>query len=298
MNPFYNGSHRYLAPDDIAGIRSLYGGRNPINTSGVSCSGATLFVNNIPTGATINWVSSNTGIATVANTSNQGIVSRTGTANGTVRITATITLPCGLNVVEFIDLPIGAPMASDILGMDPGVYLSAGQVLNLYIDEPGSAYDWYIGGATVLSSTTDPYITVKLDKCFPGQQAMNNFSAAVTYTNGCGTSPWKGENAYAVCGGGEDPEWLILRKRKTAPATGRQAGIYPNPTSGIVYVNLPAQSTGKTVIRVYDLHGRQLKEFTPAAKIVSINIADLASGVYMVEVSDGVTVFKEKVVKQ
>ncbi len=94
MNAFYNGSHRYLAQDDIDGIQSIYGNRTVVRTTNLSCSGGTFFINNLPNGASVNWTSSNTLIATVANSNNQGIVSRVGTASGSVRITGTITLPC------------------------------------------------------------------------------------------------------------------------------------------------------------------------------------------------------------
>lgn len=108
MNAFYNGSHRYLAQDDIDGIRTIYGRRDAMitNSSTALCNSATYFFRNIPTGATINWVSGDNSIATV---NNQGVVTRVGNANGTVRITATITLPCGINVVEFKDIYVGSP---------------------------------------------------------------------------------------------------------------------------------------------------------------------------------------------
>ena len=64
-----------------------------------------IFFRNVPPGATVNWVSSNVLIATV---NNQGLVTRTGSANGTVRITGTITLPCGTHVIEFKDILVGS----------------------------------------------------------------------------------------------------------------------------------------------------------------------------------------------
>lgn len=39
MNPFYPGSHRYLAQDDIDGIRTIYGNRSAIISANPSCSG-------------------------------------------------------------------------------------------------------------------------------------------------------------------------------------------------------------------------------------------------------------------
>lgn len=55
MNAFYNGSHRYLAQDDIDGIRDIYGRRDAIitNSNTPLCNSATYFFRNIPTGANV-----------------------------------------------------------------------------------------------------------------------------------------------------------------------------------------------------------------------------------------------------
>lgn len=96
MNAFYTGSHRYLAQDDIDGIRSIYGVRSAIigNDFGV-CTNSTYSFRNVPTGSVINWSSSNTAIATVTTINNQAVVSRVPNANGVIQLTGVIDLPCG-----------------------------------------------------------------------------------------------------------------------------------------------------------------------------------------------------------
>lgn len=109
MNAFYAGSHRYLAQDDIDGIRSIYGRVSAIGSlnNGV-CTNSTYLFRNVPTGAVVNWVSSDPTIATAATINiNQAIVTRTGNANGTIRLTGTMNLPCGANVAEWVDIPVG-----------------------------------------------------------------------------------------------------------------------------------------------------------------------------------------------
>lgn len=76
------------------------------NSTAALCTSATYFFRNVPTGAAINWLSANTSVATV---NNQGLVTRAAGADGTVRITGTITLPCGNNVTEFRDIFVGSP---------------------------------------------------------------------------------------------------------------------------------------------------------------------------------------------
>jgi Matrixin/Secretion system C-terminal sorting domain len=108
MNPFYRGSHRYLAQDDIDGIQSLYGNRTTVRSANnFGCASGNLFINHLPNGATVNWTSSNNLLATITTVNNQGSYSRINNANGLVRFTGTITLPCGTTVIEFVDIFIG-----------------------------------------------------------------------------------------------------------------------------------------------------------------------------------------------
>jgi len=252
MNANYNGSHRYLAQDDIDGIQSIYGNRTVVYTANLNCAGGTFFINNLPTGATVFWSSSDLSIASVVNNNNQGTVSRVGNASGNVRIRGDITMPCGTIVQEFMDIHIGTVMAADIVGMDPNVYFSAGQTVTLYANEDASSYEWAIAGGTVIGNSTGQSITVKLDNCFNGQNAYNDFDANIALTNACGTGFNYHEHTYAVCTGGIDPEFDIM--------------VSPNPTITreinvtIVDVNNKMKTMNKDadiLYTLYDFYSKQ-----------------------------------------
>lgn len=288
MNPFYTGSHRYLSQDDIDGVQSIYGNRTAIRSSNISCSGGTLFINNLPVGATVFWASSDVSVATVANVVNQGIVSRTGSASGSIRITATITLPCGTTVTEFIDLVIGTLAASDIIGMD-GTHLSAGQYITIYIDEDATAFNWSFAGGTIIGSSTDRMLTAKLDNCFNGQRASNEFTATVSYQNACGTSLPKYETSYADCDGNEVPDFRV--------------SVAPNPAKGSLYVEIKEskQSIRKEETNVdYHLYtmtsNRLVKYWTFKGLELhrTLSISDVKPGRYLLVVTKG----KEKQSRQ
>ena len=178
MNAFYNGSHRYLAQDDIDGIRSIYGTRPAILTNGTApCSGGTYFFRNVPFGSTVNWNSSNYSIATVVNSNNQGIVSRNGSANGIVQLRGTINLPCGTTVIENINLSIGISQPGTIQTGPSTPY-----DIEVYVNPVlgANSYNWYSNGVLVANQhSSGADIPVVCNKYY---------QVSVAAINACGTS--------------------------------------------------------------------------------------------------------------
>jgi hypothetical protein len=98
MNATYTGSHRFLGPDDIAGIQDLYG--LPVQISGPDylCSTNTFNLQNLPTGNTVTWFVSNTRLfsGNTSGTGSSAILSPFHTnSSGQATITFTITTACG-----------------------------------------------------------------------------------------------------------------------------------------------------------------------------------------------------------
>jgi hypothetical protein len=296
MNPFYTGSHRYLSQDDVDGIQTIYGNRTVVRTTNLTCTGGTFFISNLPVGATVNWTSSNNAIATVTNNNNQGTVSRVGNASGNVRITATITLPCGATVVEFQDINIGAPPApADIVGMDIAVHFSAGQYVTLSIDEIGISYNWSVAGGIIIGSSTGQSIYVKLDNCFPNQNAYNELSVTVSYENECGYGASRIELAYAECNGEISPEFNLM--------------VSPNPSGGDLNVETTNESPkvkqlGKNTIVQYDLYDLYTKQLVKHWTFKNdqnrrlLNVRSLKKGMYVLTVTKGNYQQSKKVIIQ
>lgn len=74
------------------------------------------------------------------------------------------------------------------------------------------------------------------------------------------------------------------------------ASVYPNPVVDTFNVNLSSKFNANNVsVTVTDLAGRTVKTFGAAA---SYNVADLASGVYIVKITDGQNTETKKIVKK
>ena len=84
----------------------------------------------------------------------------------------------------------------------------------------------------------------------------------------------------------------------TAEAAG--ISVYPNPASGIAYVTYHGKANTALQVSVNDLSGRCLirSSAQAAAGNIPLNIASLATGIYLVTVSDGEHTSIEKIVVQ
>lgn len=77
-------------------------------------------------------------------------------------------------------------------------------------------------------------------------------------------------------------------------------GIFPNPTSGVVYLSLSAQNAGNLLVNLSDATGKQLMHNSyPAVEGTNsykLDLSDLNSGAYFIHVTDenGVTIKNDK----
>jgi hypothetical protein len=72
--------------------------------------------------------------------------------------------------------------------------------------------------------------------------------------------------------------------------------IYPNPTTGEFTVEL--NNTSEKIVEVMDLTGRIISSSTGSQESVTVNIANLANGIYYVKIQSSNTVDVVKIVKQ
>jgi lysyl endopeptidase len=199
---------------------AITGANDLICNNGAS---ATYTLTGAPSGANIVWSISNTAIASLSASGNQATVTKN--ADGMLVLTATIVNNnCINNNIATRSIILGKPTPVDIIGMSPGISFSAGQYVTLSIDEQAISYNWSVAGGAIIGSNTGQSIDVKLDNCFFGQMANNDFSATVSYQNTCGSSFGKIETAYAVCDGNSSPEFRIK--------------LTPNPAKRHLYVEI------------------------------------------------------------
>ncbi|MFD2785324.1 T9SS type A sorting domain-containing protein [Hymenobacter rubripertinctus] len=76
---------------------------------------------------------------------------------------------------------------------------------------------------------------------------------------------------------------------------------YPNPTTGIVNLDISGLTKGAALVQVYNAYGGLVKQLEPlraSSKQVSLNLAGLPTGIYIVNVTVNKRVISKKVVLQ
>jgi len=73
--------------------------------------------------------------------------------------------------------------------------------------------------------------------------------------------------------------------------------VYPNPASKTISISIPALAPKKASIRLYDLSGKQIRNIIPVSQTTVINIAQLAPGIYIAEIFDGLKSERKKIIK-
>jgi hypothetical protein len=68
--------------------------------------------------------------------------------------------------------------------------------------------------------------------------------------------------------------------------------VYPNPTDGIVHVEIPNQTIQR--IKVYDLQGQIVKESTES----QLNLTKVRNGIYFLEAYTNQEIYRYKLIKQ
>jgi hypothetical protein len=81
----------------------------------------------------------------------------------------------------------------------------------------------------------------------------------------------------------------------TEPVWASDLQIYPNPTSGLLQINA---SINLEVIRLIDLTGRELQRSNVNAQQQRLNISNLPTGTYFLQLISGNEVVTRPVVKQ
>lgn len=75
--------------------------------------------------------------------------------------------------------------------------------------------------------------------------------------------------------------------------------IFPNPTASKVQLRLPASLNGMLDLRIYDVQGKIVLQTERSAQPeITLNLQNLASGLYTILLTDGESYFQGKVVKE
>lgn len=66
-----------------------------------------------------------------------------------------------------------------------------------------------------------------------------------------------------------------------------QVSVYPNPTKGIININLADTNSDKTVLNLYDIQGRKILSKESHNSQETLNIENLSDGIYMLSIESG-----------
>lgn len=253
-----------------------------ISGSGNICTSENYSIGGLPCNATVNWsISNQLGLLTTnGNDANLQIQ-----YDGWTTLTATISGVCGSGpIVLTKDILMGMPPQNNSIigGINEGQAFCIGTRFNVYTtmtttDPP----NWVVLGGTIEYTSLPQHIYVQLDNS-PG-----GFAIMVNYIDNCGnirTSQRSGQ----IINTGNCTGTPIETRMQTNPVT-----VFPNPASSQVTIIMNSGNTVITnsaddkikAIKIYDVTGRLRKQqkYNNATN-VTINVSDLLSGIYFVEI--------------
>ena len=280
------------------------------------CAGATITMSDATPGGV--WSSSNNTIATV---NSSGVV--TGIAFGSVTISYTVTNSFNCSTSTLYSLPVGNPMPASAILPVGSATLCGGNPVHLSVVSSGSpaSYQWSDNGTNISGATSSTYtattagtydVTIGNGTCEltltstnivapPAPVIVYDTVLNQLYTGSFTTYQWyfngnaiSGATGNLITGLGNGVYKVVVSDANgchdTATFTlgtvgivtqhvAKEVRIYPNPTTSILYIDAP----GKVFVSVLSPDGKVLIERKEA---ISINVSQLADGLYMIIIYD------------
>jgi hypothetical protein len=246
----------------------------PVCNSGKSFS----LNRDLPSGTSASWSASPTQLFT--NTSSTGSSFSTawdGSGSGSGTITATLSGDCGSVDVEK-EVWLGPPLQPTII---PLTYIYGGgeATFRAYLEESeASTYNWSVMGGSIIRGQGTGHLSVMV---YPAPYLNLQVSAG----NACGTGPLAFKSFDVSNGGG--------------PASVDDFSVHPNPADHKFTVSLEgAKQTGNTEAFEYLLYNdrhQMVRRIKTTDVSVEINVADLESGIYFLNIVAGDKILKRKI---
>lgn len=236
------------------------------------CTGATMTMTDSRSGGT--WSSSNNAIATV---NSAGVV--TGVTAGAVSISYTYTNNCGTVNPSKPIVVKGAPSPGFIAG---AATIAVGATATLRESVTGGTW----------SSSTASLATISAAGLATGV-AVGADTIIYTVTGPCGTA--SASRVITITAHREENHNETAAITTGSETTGIK--LYPNPTTGMVTIEVAGNTTATTVV-LTDMSGRTITTQTTTDPTITFDMSNLPAGVYLMNVNAGGKVYNEKVVVQ
>ncbi|MCF6402919.1 matrixin family metalloprotease [Chitinophaga filiformis] len=277
MYPYYNGSHRYLAQDDINGIRAIYGAPTGtllrIDGNNNVCGPTVYSLPNAHGALDITWTVSS-GVVTLAPAGNQVTLTRTASmANATITLNAFICNGTALLASRTINVGPDRPVVS--AEYDP---LHNRIMASATSNGPGvTSYEFHLDGHVVTTNTSGG-ARLNITNSF-----CNHEVAVRVNTAACGTSDF----GYAFV-------------NSCTELAADNFNVYPNPARGSIAISTGASQTGKTAklastagdireVRIIGQKGDVVKiqRFGAGTRQTTVDLSGIIPGTYIVRIFDG-----------
>jgi subtilisin family serine protease len=268
----------------ISGIVSL-------SQPSLICSTGQFTVNNLPSSASVSWVSSDNGILTVNSSGFATIVS-----NGLVTVGASITMSCGGIWLVSTQMYVGVPAQPQQPANPPTpICVGASKYASLSAVAGASSYSWTASNTHIDLGTPCGGVSCAtgLNNLVDGYSAGNS-DIYITANNDCGSSSTTTVHVGVInCGGGGGGHNNIA--------------IFPNPTADKLTIsNEPSTDGSESAgtdpedqqeysIQLIDKLQRPLKFASSRQGKVILDTSDLTTGIYYLNVTIGSEMIRRQV---
>jgi hypothetical protein len=143
-----------------------------------------------------------------------------------------------------------------------------------------TSYIWTVpAGASIVSGSGTNAISVLFAVNTPTGSLVK-----VASVNGCGTSLYRSSAALTTCASS------IAMDNTETDGTNTFSGIYPNPATDFLNIDVTADVDKDILVEVYNLLGAEVisQKYFVAAGVTTVktNVSDLKNGVFMVRLTD------------
>jgi hypothetical protein len=169
-------------------------------------------------------------------------------------------------------------------------------------------------------NVTDIYIPAGTDNYFSGQAAHNPVNQPDLFEAGGGsfTVPFdgnwliwnvksynsNGQKLNSIARANSASTTCIKAVEAEAPVIHGEAAnipeVYPNPTSGRVYINLNGHEVKSDYVRIYDIFGKPmiLQAESASDGRIEIDLSSYAAGIYFIIINNGETNAVTRIIKK
>ncbi|MGY3091161.1 hypothetical protein ACVWYF_004227 [Hymenobacter sp. UYAg731] len=245
--------------------------------AGTYCTGSTTTVAPVLAPGAVAGTFSTTGLGLTVNPTTGVISLANATSDGTYTI---------LNTVATSGACSGSSSSTTItinFGVVTPTLTSSPQAGGVLLTTPalaGVIYQFFVNGVAVAPAGTSNTLSL------PVGSQNGSYTVVVTSTSGCASAP---SNAVAV----------VVTATQTASLTGVSLLVYPNPTpNGSLTLELRGPRATASQLVVLNSLGQVVHTSTIAAGSASLNLANLASGVYTFRVKTTEGVLTQRVVRE